>query len=88
MHLCEQGRRSGRPRLRHLALALIALTALIVFGGLAVLALWSVSGLWQFPNVLPDTLTLRGWMRAMPQIGDPLWTTITVGLASTGFCLH
>ena len=85
MHLCGQGRRLQADRaIRHLALALIVLTALIVFGGLAVLALWSVSGLWQFPNVLPDTLTLRGWMRAMPQMADPLWTTITVGLASTG----
>jgi len=84
MHFCGEGRRFRADRtMRHLTLALIVLTALIVFGGLAVLALWSISGLWQFPNILPDTLTLRGWIRALPQIADPLWTTVTVGLAST-----
>jgi putative thiamine transport system permease protein len=84
MHFCEQGRRYTADRaLRLAAIFLIALTALIVFGGLAVLALWSVSGLWQFPNVLPETLSLRGWTQTLPRIGDPLVTTITVGLAST-----
>jgi putative thiamine transport system permease protein len=84
MHFCEQGRRYRSDRLLRLAaLVLIALTALIVFGGLAVLALWSVSGLWQFPDVLPDALSLRGWMQTLPRIGNPLVTTVTVGLAST-----
>jgi len=84
MHFCGQGRRYRADRaLRLAALVLTALTALIVFGGLAVLALWSVSGLWQFPDVLPDSLSLRGWKRTMPRIADPLFTTITVGLAST-----
>ncbi|GAB4360277.1 MAG: ABC transporter permease [Oricola sp.] len=84
MHFCERGRRYRADRIVRLAAFLmVALTALVVFGGLAVLALWSVSGLWQFPNVLPDSLSLRGWTQTLPRIGDPLLTTVTVGLAST-----
>lgn len=84
MRMAGQGRRwRADGALRLAALVCMALAALAVFGGLALLALWSVSGLWQFPNLLPDTLTLRGWMRALPHIDDPLATTITVGAAAT-----
>ena len=39
MYLCDEGRRLRADRaVRHAALALIVVTALIVFGGLAVLA--------------------------------------------------
>ena len=82
--LAARGRRLRRDAsVRHLALALMGLTAAIVFGGLGVLALWSVSGLWQFPNVLPDMLSLRGWEKTLPRVGGPLMTTITVGFAAT-----
>ncbi|QKV19575.1 ABC transporter permease [Oricola thermophila] len=84
MHLCGQGRRFRADRIvRQVALVLTALTALMVFGGMFVLALWSVSGLWQFPHVLPDSLSLSGWMKVMPRIAGPLATTVTVGLAAT-----
>lgn len=82
--LAGRGRRykaDMAPRL--VAIVAMGLTTLIVFGGLAVLALWSISGLWQFPNVLPASLSLRGWSQTLPRIGDPLVTTITVGLAAT-----
>ncbi|MFZ2102560.1 MAG: ABC transporter permease, partial [Oricola sp.] len=84
MHFCERGRRlRADSGIRFVALAAMALTALVVFGGLALLALWSVSGLWQFPHILPASLSLRGWAQTLPRIGDPLLTTITVGLAAT-----
>jgi putative thiamine transport system permease protein len=69
--------------LRVLSLITMALTAIAVFGGLAVLAIWSVSGLWQFPNVLPASLSLRGWEQTLPRIGGPLMTTVTVGVTAT-----
>ena len=53
------------------ALSLIALT------------LWSVSGSWRYPNVLPDRWSLSTWQR---HAGDLLWpaeTTIIVALAAT-----
>ncbi|MDQ0419708.1 putative thiamine transport system permease protein [Peteryoungia aggregata LMG 23059] len=54
-----------------------------VFAGIGLLALWSVAGLWQFPDLLPQALTLRSWMSALPRIVDPLVTTLVIGCVST-----
>ena len=54
----------------------MALAAGSIFAGLATLALWSVAGLWQFPDAVPQTLNLNTWMRALPRIAEPLWTTL------------
>ncbi|MGN6549146.1 MAG: ABC transporter permease [Pararhizobium sp.] len=64
--------------LRRLTLALVTLSAGTVLAGLAVLALWSVAGLWQFPDALPSALTGRSWARALPRIVGPLETTLAV----------
>jgi len=58
-------------------------SAVVVFGGIAVLALWSVSGLWQFPDALPDNFSLRSWMQALPRMSGPLATTLAVAGLST-----
>ncbi len=87
-HLRRSGRRfASDAALRGAAMAAMTLCALTVFGGLALLALWSVAGLWSFPDALPDSFTLRTWMRVQPTLVDPLWTTITVGLVSTGIAV-
>lgn len=54
-----------------------------VFAGIGVLALWSVAGLWQFPDLLPQAFTLRSWTSALPRIVDPLVTTLVIGFVST-----
>ena len=69
--------------LRHLSLVAMTLAAAVIFAGLAALAVWSVAGLWQFPDALPDTLTLKSWMRAAPRIAGPLATTFIVGGIAT-----
>ncbi len=82
--VCETGRRFRRDDwARYGAGAMMTASALIVFGGLAVLALWSVSGLWQFPDPLPQTLSLRTWKLSLPMLSGPLATTVIVGLAAT-----
>lgn len=58
-------------------------SAAIVFGGIAVLAMWSVSGLWQFPDALPSSFTFRSWMQALPRMSGPLGTTLSVAGLST-----
>ena len=69
--------------LRRTALAAMLLAALTVFAGLATLGLWSVAGLWQFPDAVPNALTLKTWMNAAPRIAAPLATTlIAAGLAT------
>jgi putative thiamine transport system permease protein len=51
-------------------------------GGLALLALWSVSGLWPFPDAMPESYTLNAWMRALPAVMGPMAATFEVGAAS------
>jgi putative thiamine transport system permease protein len=69
--------------LRTLSLAAMTLAAAIVFAGLGALAIWSIAGLWQFPDAMPDTLTLKTWMRAAPRIAGPLLTTFAVAALAT-----
>jgi putative thiamine transport system permease protein len=69
--------------LRRASILVVGLIGGPVFAGLAILAIWSLAGLWQFPDLLPQSFTLRSWMSALPRIGDPLVTTLKTGLAST-----
>jgi putative thiamine transport system permease protein len=82
--VCAGGARFRRDAwLRSLSLGLVTLSAFFIFAGMAILALWSVAGLWQFPNALPNELTMRNWARHLPQITTPLITTVYVALIST-----
>lgn len=77
------GRRFGGDAwLRVGAGSLAALCAAAVILGIAGLALWSVAGLWRFPEAWPDTLTLRSWARHGEGLLAPAGTTFLVGIAS------
>ena len=81
-----RGGRGSRPlelTLRTTATTLGALSALLVFAGLAGLVVWSFSGLWQFPEALPDVLTLRNWSNQGPRIADLVGETLLIGAAAT-----
>lgn len=69
------------------ALGAMVLSAAAICGGLAVLALWSVAGLWQFPDALPAEITARTWMTAAPRIARPLETTLLAALLSTAIAI-
>ncbi len=60
-------------------------TFVIIFLTLALvgLVLWSFAGFWRFPAALPDTLTLQHWQSGVAQIGEPLFNSIVIALAST-----
>jgi len=73
--------------LRAVALVLGATTAAAVFAGLAGLVVWSFAGLWQFPDPLPETLSLRTWRRHGPELGAPLIETLMIGAVATGLAL-
>ncbi|MFC3640619.1 ABC transporter permease [Aquibium oceanicum] len=82
--LAAAGRRCVRDRLvRTVALVAMLASAATVFAGLATLAIWSVAGLWQFPDALPRGFSLRNWTTALPRILAPLATTVIAGLVST-----
>lgn len=58
-----------------------------VLFGLAGLAVWSFAGLWQFPDVLPNAMSLRVWSAQSGNLADATWETIVIGLCSTGIAL-
>ena len=78
-------RRDGAARI--VALVFMLASAAIVFGGLATLAIWSVAGLWQFPDALPRDFSIRTWSTALPRVLAPLALTVVLGSVATGFAL-
>lgn len=84
----EGGRRFANDApLRHAALWVASSTALIVLAGLALTGVWSVSGLWRFPDALPLGLDLSGWSNAAHQMARPVWTSIVTALLASGLSL-
>jgi putative thiamine transport system permease protein len=85
---CMHGRRLRHDAVpRWLALGMMLASALAVFAGLAGLALWSVAGLWQFPETLPRSISLKTWVATAPRVVEPLATTLAAGLLSTAVAL-
>ncbi|MEN0041303.1 MAG: ABC transporter permease subunit [Pseudomonadota bacterium] len=73
--------------LRATGATLTGSAAFTVFAGLAMLALWSVSGFWSFPDALPGSYNLRSWSRTLPQLSGPLVTTLATGLIATAIAV-
>ncbi|QDZ02208.1 ABC transporter permease [Nitratireductor mangrovi] len=73
--------------LRHAGLWAMSLSALVVAAGLAALAIWSVAGLWQYPDALPRSFSLKTWIATAPRIAEPLTVTLATGLAATVIAL-
>ena len=75
------------PALDRPAAAAARAASLVITGsltlGLAGLALWSVAGLWQFPDALPQSLTLRTWAGAAPALGQTTATTLAIAATAT-----
>ena len=63
--------------------AMLAMT----LASLAVLAVWSVTWRWSFPDILPEALSWRFWARAGQIAGGPLMMTLIVALISTALAL-
>jgi len=80
-------RKADDRLLRRSACAAMTLSAALVFLGLAVLFLWSIAGLWPFPALLPGSVTFQAWMRALPQAGDAIATTISLASSSAAIAL-
>lgn len=77
-----RGRRLDRP-LAALARALGLGLAASLSLGLVSLALWSFAGLWPFPAALPDSLTLKTWAKALPDLARTTTTTLAIALAAS-----
>jgi putative thiamine transport system permease protein len=75
----------GAVRVLGLAAALVAAGAVVL--GLAGLSIWSLAGLWTFPDALPRWLTLDSWARQGPNLLEPAWTTALVAVCSVAIAL-
>lgn len=82
--LRDRGHRFRNDRsLRITAATAVMFICITVFSGIVLLAAWSVAGPWQFPDLMPQKLTLRTWENALPRIGAALVTTLAAGVLST-----
>lgn len=87
--LALTGRRGGwlDAPLRPLAGGFALLAVAAVGLGLAGLGVWSVAGLWQFPDPLPGTLTLKTWARAAPGLAEASAMTLALALGAVAVAL-
>jgi len=82
--LRDRGHRFPRDRsMRIAASSAVVVTCATVFSGLALLLLWSIAGLWTFPDLMPKELTLRTWQNGLARIVPPVITTLSAGVIST-----
>jgi putative thiamine transport system permease protein len=82
------GRRfAGDAIWRFAAAGLASASAAAVFLGLLVLALWSLTARWPFPDALPKRFTLDNWVHLSSAFGRPLAITVAIGLAATAIAL-
>ncbi|WP_322890919.1 MULTISPECIES: ABC transporter permease [unclassified Yoonia] len=74
------------PAVAGVALLAGSVSALAVFLGLVVMAIWSFAGFWGFPDALPDEMTLRNWARFGPgtlkALGETALIAVTVALVA------
>ena len=70
-----------------LAVVLAAATSGAVLLGLFAMAVWSVAGLWTFPQMLPETWSLRVWQRDAAGLGQATVQTLVLGAAATATAL-
>ncbi|MCA0996283.1 ABC transporter permease [Alloyangia pacifica] len=85
--LVAGGRGHVEPLWRAVGLGLGALCAALVLLGLAGLALWSLAGLWRFPELLPQGWSLRSWMRYGPDLLSLFGRTLLIAAASSAIAM-
>jgi len=73
--------------LRPFSVGLAMVSAGLVFAGLAGLGLWSVAGLWSFPDALPQTLSLRTWQAQRTGLSRAVGETLLIGVTATAIAL-
>lgn len=79
------GRGVGADRLaRPVALGLAGITVGAVALGMAGLTVWSFAGLWRFPDLWPDTFSLRTWRAQSTGLTGAVSRTVVIGLLATG----
>lgn len=73
--------------MRVLAIGVGGVLAAVLFAGLAGLALWSLAGLWPFPDAIPSQISLKTWARAAPDLYTTGAVTLTIAALATATSL-
>jgi putative thiamine transport system permease protein len=82
------GARGGRARTaRAGAKGAMGLVHLLSLLGLVVLAVWSLTGRWRYPDALPASWSLETWARQLDDVWLTGSTTLICGLAAAGVAL-
>ncbi|CAM3627990.1 ABC transporter permease [Parendozoicomonas haliclonae] len=76
-------RGKSRPFIQVSSRLLPSLSLLLAFLSLLIIVIWSFSWRWRFPDLLPADLSLRVWSRYFDGVYEPLFSTLTIALAST-----
>ncbi len=81
-HMATGGRRLASDRtVRALSLVWIYILVVLAVASLCVLGLWSVSGTWHYPDVLPRRWTVQPWLQAGSDLIKSVSTTLFLGLS-------
>lgn len=72
----------GSNALRIVGKLLAVITVLISIASLLVLAIWSVTRRWRFPDAYPSAWTLENWLATDRGLFDPAMSTLTIALAA------
>jgi len=68
--------------------SLAAITILTTTGlSLFLLAVWSVTKTWRFPEAAPDTFSFFYWSKSLPLLADPVVVAATTGLISSAIAI-
>jgi putative thiamine transport system permease protein len=81
------GRHLFEGTLKTIGLLAGILCVLIVLLGLTGLFIWSFAGFWSFPDLLPDSFTLRTWMRHSGGLTEAAFETALIALTATSVAL-
>ncbi len=83
-HVAPAGYRFVRDgAARSVGAGAMLLSVALITAGIAVLAIWSLAGPWRFPDALPSSYSLAGWMRAMPSLVVPLYNAVAIAAAAS-----
>lgn len=61
--------------------------ALLLGAGLVGLGVWSMAGIWSFPDALPNTLSFATWERVWSAIRSSTGTTLAIAITATASSL-
>ncbi len=80
-----RGRRDAAAR--WLAAGAIGLAYAGALASMVGMALWSIAGVWRYPDFLPARWTVANWQGHVEGLVLPAWNTISVGLAAAAIAL-